>query len=282
MTENNKSNRIRIVVSGENYELYESRLTNYPDTLLGNPALRSKHRDPVCDVYFFDRHRLAFEGILLYYQSNGKIICPDNVPYEVFQDELKFFGIKECTVSEKAKAFILDPFHGQFSQYAATHGNRFKTRIWLMLQDPQSSMNARIFSLFSLIVTLLSIVLGVMTKVETQHQGMYSNLFPYEMICFAGSPSNPFCDSGPVSILRVFRLANIFRIFKLTRYSYGLRLLLYTVYKSRLDLQILGACLCFFIVITASLMYHAEIYEPNSPIDSIPNAVWWAVVTCTT
>lgn len=305
--------RMTIVVSGEVYEMYESRFSNYPDTLLGNPTLRNNYLDPVCGIYFFDRHRLAFEGIFQYYQSNGKINCPDNVPYEVFQDELKFFGIKESTVSEKAKAFILDPFH-----QVAYLSTNWKTRIWLMLQDPQSSLNAKIFSIISLVITLLSIALAVSLTPENDRNGVSSRLFPYEVICFIwftfecvlrlwSSPSKllyfrNFVDiidlfsviiyylaliistfnAGSVSILRVFRVANIFRIFKLTRFSYGLRLLLYTVYKSRLDLQILGACLCFFILISASTMYHAELSEPKSPINNIPNAIWWAIVTCTT
>ena len=305
--------RLTIVVSGEIFEMSESRFAKYPDTLLGNPSLRSKHLDPMYGTYFFDRHRLAFEGILFYYQSNGKVICPDNVPYEVFQDELEFFGIKEPVVSEKAKAFILHPYDHVFH---AT--NTFKSKTWLMLQDPNGSLHAKIFSIWSLFVTVMSIVLTISVNSSNSKKGIYSSLFPYEIVCFSwftfecalriwSSPNKlhhfrNFVDiidvcsilvyyislmiasfnASSVSILRIFRIANIFRIFKLTRYSYGLRLLLYTVYTSRLDLQILGACLCFFIIVSASMMYYAEMYEPDSLIDNIPNAIWWAIVTCTT
>ena len=305
------NNRLRIVVSGEVFETSYGHVSRFPETLLGNPMLRNKYLDPIKEVYFFDRHRLAFEGILFYYQSKGQILCPDNVPFEVFEEELKFFGIKEKSVPEKAREFILEPFKCSLNQ---THD--FKAKVWLALQDPNSSSHARAISIWSLTMTVVSIILAILTK--SNDDTLNSPLFPYELLCFTwftiecglrfwSSPDKKHFfrnavdiidilsviiyyaalivstfSARPMALLRVFRVANIFRILKLTRYFYGLRLLLYTVYTSRLDLQILGACLLFFILITSSLMYYAELSEPRSKIDSILNAVWWAIVTCTT
>ena len=307
------SSRLTIVVSGEVFEMREWHVSRFPDTLLGNPKKRCQHLDPSQGVYFFDRHRLAFEGIFFFYQSDGKVICPDNVPYEVFQEELKFFGIKEQSVPEKAKQFILDPFVRAFSR-----SSTLKMKISRIMSDPNSSRLARAISAWSFLATVVSIVLAVMAKSDDRKIGIYNPLFPYEISCFAwftiecllrfwSSPSkrNFFrnvveiidvitiviyylalliatFDASSIALLRVFRVANIFRILKLTRYFYGLRLLLYTVYTSRCDLQILGACLMFFILIMASIMFYAENSEPRSHINSIPNAIWWAIVTCTT
>ena len=305
------NNRLTIVVSGEVFETSYGHVSKFPETLLGNPLLRSKYLDPFKEIYFFDRHRLAFEGILFYYQSNGQILCPDNVPFEVFEEELKFFGIKEKSVPEKAREFILEPFKCTINE---THD--FKAKVWQALQDPDSSSYARAISLWSLTMTVVSIILAILTK--SNDDTVNSPLFPYELLCFTwftiecslrfwSSPDKKHFfrnavdiidllsviiyysalivstfSARPMALLRVFRIANIFRILKLTRYFYGLRLLLYTVYTSRLDLQILGACLLFFILITSSLMFYAEISEPRSKIDSILSAVWWAIVTCTT
>ena len=305
------SSRLRIVVSGEIFETSYCHVSKFPETLLGNPLRRSKYLDPIKDIYFFDRHRLAFEGILFYYQSNGKILCPDNVPFEVFEEELKFFGIKEQSIPEKAREFILEPFKDTRNQ---THD--FKSKVWIALQDPNSSTHAKAISVWSFTLTLVSIILAILTK--SNDDTVNSPLFPYELLCFMwftvecalrfwSSPDKRHFFRNAVDIidvfsiviyyaalivatfsarsmalLRVFRIANVFRILKLTRYFYGLRLLLYTVYTSRLDLQILGACLLFFILITSSLMFYVETSEPKSKIDSILNAVWWAIVTCTT
>ena len=303
--------RMTIVVSGEVFETSYVHVAKFPETLLGNPSQRLKYLDPTQDIYFFDRHRLAFEGILFYYQSNGKILCPDNVPFEVFEEELKFFGIKEQSVPEKAREFILEPFN-----CSATQPQGLKSKVWIALQDPDSSSYARAISVWSLSLTFVSIVLAILTK--SNDNSVKSPLFPYELLCFVwftvemllrfwSSPNKrrffrnavniidifsvvvyyatllvSTFNARSMALLRVFRIANIFRILKLTRYFYGLRLLLYTVYTSRLDLQILGACLLFFILITSSLMFYAETSNPKSKIDSILNAVWWAIVTCTT
>lgn len=305
------SSRLTIVVSGEVFETTYCRVSKFPETLLGNPSRRLKYLDPIKDIYFFDRHRLAFEGILFYYQSNGKILCPDNVPFEVFEEELKFFGIKEQSIPDKARDYILEPLKETHNQ-----PHDFKSRLWVTLQDPNSSAYAKAVSVWSLSLTFVSIFLAILTK--NNDDSTNSSLFPYELLCFTwftiecvlrfwSSPNRrrffrnavniidifsvvvyyatllvATFNARSMALLRVFRIANVFRILKLTRYFYGLRLLLYTVYTSRLDLQILGACLLFFILITSSLMYFAEMSDPRSKIDNIINAVWWAIVTCTT
>lgn len=78
-----------------------------------------------------------------------------------------------------------------------------------------------------------------------------------------------------ISIVRIFRL------FKLTRHSHGLKILIHTFKASMKELYLLIFFLILFIVIFASLIYYAERLQPNpdNQFTSIPIGLWWSIVT---
>ena len=89
------------------------------------------------------------------------------------------------------------------------------------------------------------------------------------------------------SILIVFLLLSIIRIlrlFKLTRHSPGLKILIHTFKASSKELTLLVFFLILGMVIFASLVYYAERLHanPDNDFKSIPEGLWWAVVTMTT
>lgn len=86
------NSRISINVAGLHYETYENTLARYPETLLGCSEKRAKYYDPVRDEYRFPHaNRIAFDFILFYYQSGGKLVFPVDLPENVFLEEVKFF-----------------------------------------------------------------------------------------------------------------------------------------------------------------------------------------------
>jgi hypothetical protein len=85
--------RITINVSGLRFETLRSTLDRFPTTLLGDRTRRDRHYDPDHDEYFFDRNRHSFDAILYYYQSGGRLHRPPTVPFDVFIDELRFYGL---------------------------------------------------------------------------------------------------------------------------------------------------------------------------------------------
>lgn len=74
------------------------------------------------------------------------------------------------------------------------------------------------------------------------------------------------------------------RLFKLTRHSAGLKILIQTFKASAGELILLVFFLVLGIVIFASLVYYAERiqYNPTNDFNSIPLGLWWALVTMTT
>nr|WP_256515698.1 cyclic nucleotide-gated ion channel [Alsobacter ponti] len=82
--------------------------------------------------------------------------------------------------------------------------------------------------------------------------------------------------------LRVFVLLRLIRFLKLARYSPGIRSLYEAVYDER---RALAACLVilFGLVIgTASVMHMAERAAQPEKFGTIPDAMWWAIVTLAT
>ncbi|KAI2810518.1 hypothetical protein BLOT_001680 [Blomia tropicalis] len=85
-------------------------------------------------------------------------------------------------------------------------------------------------------------------------------------------------------ILEFFSIIRIMRLFKLTRHSAGLKILIQTFKASARELLLLVFFLVLGIVIFASLVYYAERIQsnPENDFNSIPLGLWWALVTMTT
>lgn len=85
-------------------------------------------------------------------------------------------------------------------------------------------------------------------------------------------------------ILEFLSIIRIMRLFKLTRHSPGLKILIHTFRASAHELMLLIFFLILGIVISAALVYYAERlqYNPENDFYSIPVGLWWAIVTMTT
>lgn len=91
-------------------------------------------------------------------------------------------------------------------------------------------------------------------------------------------------DLENADILDFFSIIRILRLFKLTRHSRGLKILIHTFKASAKELALLVFFLVLGIVIFASLVYYAERLgvNPKNDFTSIPEGLWWAIVTMTT
>ncbi|ALF60539.1 ion transporter [Psychrobacter urativorans] len=82
--------------------------------------------------------------------------------------------------------------------------------------------------------------------------------------------------------LRFLRILRLFRILKLTRYFASLRILLVVINKEKGSFQAVIFILFIMIVMAASGIYLVEKTAQPQVFESIPKAMWWAVVTLTT
>lgn len=89
-----------------------------------------------------------------------------------------------------------------------------------------------------------------------------------------------FSGGQNLIVIRGIRILRIFRIFKLSRYTQAGRTILIAIYRSREKIFIFVSFILTLVTIFGTLMYLVE-GEENG-FTSIPESIYWAVVTLTT
>ena len=186
-----RNDRITINVGGIRHNTFLTTLKNVPDTRLSWIAENhpnSPDYDPVMGEYFFDRHPRIFSEVLNYYRI-GKLHCPVDVCSALFQEELSYWGIndrdiepccwvlykRQINTEETLKTFHLDNARKLTSGDEVAKGERkrtivslfgsetalkrnfwerwkqFRPKVWALLDDPHSSLAAKVSICYSLI-----------------------------------------------------------------------------------------------------------------------------------
>ncbi len=81
--------------------------------------------------------------------------------------------------------------------------------------------------------------------------------------------------------LRFLRDLRLLRVFRLTRYSSALRLLVEVLKDEAANIGAALFILMMMVVLSASLVYLAEFEVQPDAFGSIPDALWWAIITMT-
>jgi voltage-gated potassium channel len=82
--------------------------------------------------------------------------------------------------------------------------------------------------------------------------------------------------------LRVLRLFRILRLVKVGRYYSSLTIIKNVFREKKEELVLTTVILVFLLFMSSSLMYYAENQAQPEAFSSIPQAMWWAVITLTT
>ncbi len=82
-------------------------------------------------------------------------------------------------------------------------------------------------------------------------------------------------------IARVIRLMRLFRILKMGRYAHAIRTLRQVIGRKKEELAIVTFVSVLVLILSASALYFIEHEAQPDDFRSIPQAMWWAVVTLT-
>ncbi|MGV6859536.1 MAG: ion transporter [bacterium] len=147
----------------------------------------------------------------------------------------------------------------------------------------------RTFETFSVFVFLVEYLVRVWVSVENPAYKRYSArqarfrymLTPMAIIDLL-SIAPFFLGFMGIENLLFLRSLRLVRVFKLTRYSHSMNLLL-TVLKNESEVLISALFIVFILIVLASTGIHiVEGDQQPDAFGSIPRAIWWATVTLTT
>lgn len=89
-----------------------------------------------------------------------------------------------------------------------------------------------------------------------------------------------FAGAGGMVVIRTLRLLRVFRIFKLSRYTSEASSIVQALKDSRHKLGVFLSAILAIVIILGTLMYLIE--GENNGFTSIPESIYWAIVTLTT
>ena len=206
-----------------------------------------------------------------------------------------------------------------------------RAAVWATLEDPSSSRLAYavgVALIGCIVLSSLSFVTETVEELKADHPGLPAVLDAIETSCnvlftveFAllSAPSyrefgrnalnyvdlvavlpfyldmflSPEAGSG-LAVVKIVRLSHVLRMFKLSRYSKGMRIFLGAITRSSEALVMLVMFMSLGVVLFGSLMYYAErgVFDPEarvwilrgqpSQFQSIPHSFWWCIATMTT
>ena len=305
--------RIIFNVSGTAFETWEETVQRFPATILGDPSKLWQYFCIETNSYFFDRSRIAFEAILFFHQSSGKLIKPPELSVEEFEDECNFFGIPQQYIEgmkQNEGIFIQTSMNVQH-----VISNSITERLWFFLDQPETSKASFIYGLVSL--SILAMWCAFCCAQTLYRQERPQNGWFYADIAFTTFFSIEYClrfistteftkflkkplniiDFGTslpylifsfyqnrtnltiIRLLRQFRLFRLIRFLKLCSSSQRIKLLKNIMASSLNDFGLLFLCLLMVVIIGASLLYFAEIGTSESQFTSVPESMWWAIQT---
>ena len=312
-----RQKRVILNVSGEIFETCKNTLNRFPNTLLSTLDIQSPYYCLESNQYFFNRSRQCFGAILFYYQSNGILSCPPDIPVNIFADECVFFNIPDVIIYRmKIKEGILPRL-----QMAEERQSSLRTRCWDILENPETSSAARTFAITSLVIISLSIILTYLetipalrieSNILTENpwsiiELLLNSWFLFELLArFITSPAKydfvtsvlNWIDGAAVlpyfimfiirpgevhslGFIRIFRFLRIVRIFRASNNSTQLNVIMEVLTQCIGYFQMLFLCFIMVVILGGSLIYHIEV-SSNVDFTSIPESIWWAIVTVTT
>lgn len=312
--------RIKINISGEQFETFEKTLTQFPSSLLGDSEKRRPYYCKYRKEYVFQKNRRCFDAILFFYQSDFHLLRrPETTSLSDFEDECRFFELPERHIKDmrKREGVVKEETNDKETQ------DTFCNRAWDILDKPESSYLAWAFCLTSLSIIFASNILDCL-KTLPRFKSMSRDInvnpwlkvelsfyiwFSLELIArLITCPSKwdfitnilNWIDTfgilpyflfqyilpkfeGSLIFMRLLRLTRILRVFRVMKYTKNLRIVGKVMKWTFYDVLSPVVDMAVLIILGASGIYFIEGFTYNSKdFTSIPASLWWTIVTLST
>lgn len=316
------TDRVMLNVSGSIYETRLRTLDRFPRTLLGNRRKRLRYYCPRTEQYYFERSRLFFDAILFFYQSNGILQCPDQIPLDVFEEECHFFQLPDFAIEALRPKDDILKLDDNDVIIIENENLSFRGKVWNFVANPETSNAATYFAIFSLIIIAISVAASCLETVPSlavENNTLKGNpwllmelvlnsWFLLELtvgaIC-APSKKAFFSDmmtwfdmiailpyffvlvfsdgsSSSSSFLRIARMVRVARLLRLSKQSVRVKLVVRVLKSSANEFKALLLCILILVVFGGSLIYYMELGQNGTQFTDIPLGMYWGIQTITT
>lgn len=314
--------RVKINISGQIFETFESTLARFPETLLGCPDKREKYYDAYKNEYFFNRNRHAFDAILFFYQSEGVLVRPETVSLQNFCHELEFFQVGRKVVEQymKDEGVLLE----DDNKCEVLPENPTLRTLWIAFEHPSWTDFGKLVACWSVLFIFLSIFILCAETVPPRKDAKPSEVdqvgklyeaievacvtwFTFEIITrFISCPQKMkfmkdflnYIDIAAVfpyylklmvgsyddglGVMNAFRLLRVCRVFKLARHLQFLQVLGRTIVATWRELLMILFFILVSMVVFSGLTYYAENDGTQTKAFSSIPATSWFVIVTLT
>ena len=150
--ENTVNEIIDFNVSGTLFKTTGKTLDVFPNSILGTKEKRDKLLRLKTGEIFINRSSAVFESVLTFYQT-GILDPPARINPVVFVKDVNYYGLHTEALICGLKGFEIR------SNVVVNPKSKWQAYLWRLLEIPDSSFIARIVSMFSLSIILLSVVI---------------------------------------------------------------------------------------------------------------------------
>ena len=137
-----------------------------------------------------------------------------------------------------------------------------------------------VIDLLGILPYFMSLLLSLVTVSGETLFSLFKYIVSYH-IGSSGEQDQGFGQSEMRRIAQIFRIMRILRIFKLARHITGLQTLGMPLKNSYKELGLLMLVVIMGMLIFSGLAYVGEKDEEGTMFDSMPTALYWAIITMT-
>lgn len=299
---------VKLSVSGKVYVTLRKTLTFFPDTLLGSEEIEDYWKEDQ-GLYYFNRHRGAFNSILFFYQSRGIYRPPTNIEPDIIKEEMDFFkvdlikllGVQDpnaedvievkLTLRQKLHTFLSDPSYSKAALYWS-FADMFAIVISIIMLVAESVPSASAYfenpdfsKVYYLLYSVEILVNGFFTvdfllKLVSWPKPWlffksplnfldFMAILPFYMELIAMMTSGSGAGGGKFVVLRICRTSRVVRIFRFARHSKELLVVMKVVSGASKEFAMLAMLIMVFVLLFGTLLYYSEMGY-DSGYNSIP------------
>nr|KAG5694307.1 hypothetical protein BaRGS_032025 [Batillaria attramentaria] len=236
---------------------------------------------------------------------SGELHLPENLCSAVAARELEFWEISTTLIheccwrkfenhhSDAAIVREIDDFlHDPYDKEEAIEKLSMWNKIWFAMEHPSYSLAAKLVMFAFFVIEFVVRLITCPNKMEfLRHKRTWCDVillttagvyYVVELAVLQERVEFSPAESHSILFFYAFSMIRSFRVIYLTKHFDSLKIILLSAKSSVKELILLVICVLAFVTLFGSFAYVTETVTSDYSFSSIPEGMWWAIVTMTT